>query len=575
MAKPWTNKLILGDNLVELSRIPDEVVDLIYLDPPFNSNVDYNVLFKEKSGKKSAAQIKVFKDTWHWSIEAEETFDQTIASGPADLVSLLVAFRSFLRTNDMMAYLVMMAPRLVQLHRILKETGSMYLHCDPTASHYLKLLIDAVFHPTQFRNEIVWRRTGSHNKARRYGPIHDTIFFYTKSDDYKWNNPKKPYMKGHVDENLEQDENGYRTNYYGNVLTGSGIRKGESGQPWMGVDPTLKGRHWAVPGALLEEIDEDLSDLGQHEKLDRLYELGFITFSEGDAWPIYGHYVNPLAGQRAPDIWSFQPYTKGTVFGTEDGVDEDVRWLSPRDQERLDYPTQKPEGILERIIKASSDEGDIVLDPFCGCGTAISVAERLRRRWIGIDITHLAITVIKNRLYKAFAGTLSPYDVIGTPADFRSAEMLALDKDGPYKFQQWAVGLYNGQWNQKKGADRGIDGNAYFQEERGGPAKRIIISVKSGVNVSVKDIRELEAVVAKEKAALGFFISLHKVTEPMNTEAISAGFYETAFGVKYPKIQILTIKDHFEGKVLKYPANQSVTFENAPKAKRGEQSKLF
>ena len=480
---PLVNRLYFGDNLPILREsIADESVDLIYLDPPFNSNATYNVLFRERSGQESAAQITAFEDTWRWSIESEIAFRDVVTNGPRVLGDLLQAMRAFLGQNDMMAYLTMMAQRMAELHRVLKPTGSIYLHCDPTASHYLKLLMDAVFGKENFRNEIIWRRTGNHNKVQRFAPIHDTVLFYSKSNGYKWDNSRKPYMKGHVDEYFVQDEEGWRTNYYGNVLTGSGSRSGESGQPWRGFDPTARNRHWAIPGRLLEDVDEDLSHLSQHEKLDRLYELGYIKIEEGRAWPVYEHRITPDDGQPIPDIWAYQPYTEGTVFGREDGIDADVRWLSPTDQERLGYQTQKPEALIERILNSSSNQGDVVLDPFCGCGTAVAVAERLKRNWIGIDITHLAISLMKNRLRDTFGDELSEYEVVGVPEDVESARALAEESehDGRHQFEYWALGLVDARpvGNGKKGADAGVDGFINFFDDNSGKAKRIIVQVK-------------------------------------------------------------------------------------------------
>jgi DNA modification methylase len=400
------NTLYYGDNLEILRKyIPDTSVDLVYLDPPFNSKATYNVLYKEQTGEPSQAQITAFEDTWHWCLESERALEEILKSSIAppavkDFMSVMPQFLG--KKTDMAAYLAMMCVRLLELRRVLKDTGSIYLHCDPTASHYLKILMDAIFQPFNFQNEIVWRRTGTHGKSKRYAPIHDIILFYSKSDNLEWTYPRKPYMKGHVEEYFIKDEHGWRTNYYGNVLTGSGLRKGESGQPWHGFDPSAKGRHWAIPGTILESVEEDLSGMSQHEKLDRLYELGHIKIVKGQAWPIYERYITPTDGQNVPDIWAYQPYTDGTVFGTDKGIDEDVRWLSPRDQERLGYPTQKPEALLERIISSSSRKGDIVLDPFCGCGTALAVANKLKRKWIGIDVTHLAISTMKWRLGKMF-----------------------------------------------------------------------------------------------------------------------------------------------------------------------------
>ena len=276
-----TNTLYYGDNLKVLDHyIERESVDLIYLDPPFNSNASYNMLFKSPDGQDSDAQINAFDDTWSWGTSAEEAVAWVRDSGHHKTYDLLETMRGFLGENDMMAYLAMMAARLIELHRVLKPTGSLYLHCDPTASHYLKLLLDGVFGPTNFRSEIVWRRTGSHNKANRWGPIHDTIFYFTKTDQRTWNYPVRPYMLGHVQEHfIENDDGTFKTGYYGNVLTGSGTRNGESGKPWQGFDPTAKGRHWAIPGKLWEESGLDATGLSQHEKLDLLLEKGLIKIT--------------------------------------------------------------------------------------------------------------------------------------------------------------------------------------------------------------------------------------------------------------------------------------------------------
>ena len=478
-----SNTLFYGDNLQVLrEHIPDASVDLVYLDPPFNSNASYNVLFREKSGEDSPAQIKAFTDTWEWTRETERTFEQDIIlhpGTPSAVKDMITAFRQFIGRNAMLAYLVMMTPRLVELRRVLKPTGSLYLHCDPTASHYLKIVLDTVLGKEKFRSEIVWRRTGTHNKVRRFAPIHDTVLFYSKTDRYTWNSVMKPYMKGHVEEYFVQDDNGWRTNYYGNVLTGSGTRNGQSGRPWKGFDPTPKGRHWAIPKRLVEEVGEDLSKLTQHQKLDRLYELGYIKIIEGHAWPVYEHYISPSDGQTIPDIWAYQPYTQGTVFGTNLGIDEDVRWLSPTDQERLGYDTQKPEALLERIIQASSNEGDVILDPFCGCGTAVAAAQKLNRQWLGIDVTHLAVALMKSRLKTAF--NLDPgadYAVVGEPRDVGSAR--ALWEQDPYQFQFWAVSLLEAQpqAERRRGADQGIDGIIYFVDGPRRTPQKVVIQVK-------------------------------------------------------------------------------------------------
>ncbi len=498
-----------------------------------------------------------------------------MTDGPDKLGKLLQALREFLGQNDMMAYLTMMAQRLAELYRVLKSTGSVYLHCDPTTSHYLKLTMDAIFGPENFRNEIVWRRTGSHNSAKRFAPIHEILLFYSKSSQRKWRKQRRPYMNGHVEEHFVKGEKGYRTNYYGNVLTGSGTTKGLSGKPWKGIDPTTKNRHWAIPSRLLDDVPEDLSDLDQHQKLDRLFELGFITLKPGAAWPIYQHYITPGDGQPISDIWAYQPHTKGTVFGTEDGIDADVKWLSPTGQKRLGYQTQKPEGLLDRVIRASSDEGDVVLDPFSGCGTAVVVAEHRNRRWIGIDITHIAISLMKRRLSDTFGDDLSPYRVIGLPQDVASARALATESehDGRYQFEYWALGLVDARpATGKKGADSGIDGYINFFDDKSKKAKRIIIQVKSG-HVNRSHIATLKGDMEREGAAMGIFITLEKPTESMRQEAIVAGFYESPSLTdnRYPRVQILTIEELLNGEQPKYPRFAfPQTFRKAPRHKHHE-----
>lgn len=568
------NKLYYGDNLEVLrDYIPDQSVDLIYLDPPFNSRQDYNVLFAEKDGSRSASQITAFQDSWEWNLEAERAYVEVVEGGgkPSEVMQ---AFRKILGGSDMLAYLSMMAPRLMELHRTLKQTGSLYLHCDPTASHYLKLLLDAVFLPENFRSEVIWRRTGSHNKATRWAPIHDTIFFYSKSATYTWNRPKRPYMTGHVKEHFVWDDsvNGYRTNYYGNVLTGSGLRRGESGQAWKGIDPSAKSRHWAIPSALWDELDVNATGLSQHQKLDLLFDHGMITISPGQAWPMYQRKITRADGPAASDLWTFQPYTEETVFGTIAGIDDDVRWLSPHDAERLGYPTQKPEGLLQRILSASSNEGDVVLDPFCGCGTTVQVAQKLGRRWIGIDITHLAIGLIKTRLDDAFGPDVrKTYEVIGEPTDVRGAEQLAAENK--YQFQYWALGLCGARPTEaiKKGADRGIDGRLYFHDDRSGDSKQIIFSVKGGANLSVSEVRDLVGVLQREKAEIGVYISFAEPTKPMQKEAAEAGFYISGDGSRYPRLQLLTIGGLLTGtqRLAKPLYVRDITFKKAPRS-RGE-----
>jgi DNA modification methylase len=450
-----TGVLYRDDNLDRLAEIPAESVDLIYLDPPFFSNRIYEVIWGDES------EVRSFEDRWAGGIQH---------------------------------YIDWMHERVIEMYRVLKPTGSFYLHCDPHASHYLKVMLDGVFGQSVFRNEIVWRRTGSHSKTTRYSPIHDAILFYTKSNLYTWNSPKRPYMRGHVEEYFVLgDDDQWRTNYYGNVLTGSGVRGGESGKSWRGVNPTSKGRHWAIPRALVEDTGEDFTGLSQHEKLERLFELGYIKFDKNNYWPMYEHVIRPGDGTPVPDIWAFQPYTEGTVFGTENGIDTDVRWLPPRDAERLHWPTQKPEALLGRIIEASSNPSDIVLDPFCGCGTTVAVANRLDRQWIGIDISPTAVEVMKWRLWKQTHGQLVP-TIVNAPSTITDLKALK-----PIEFQNWIVRAVHGTPHPKRTGDMGIDGYWLLTRDP--------IQVKQSEHVGRPVIDEFETAVRRTGHDTGYVVA--------------------------------------------------------------------
>jgi len=527
--------LYYGDNLEVLRKhIDDESVDLIYLDPPFNSNRDYNLLFKEQSGEPAQAQIKAFTDTWHWS---ERAFHEFIEECPRPaLVELLQGFVRTLGRNDLTAYLVMMAPRLIELHRVLKPTGSLYLHCDPTASHYLKVMLDVIFGAKNFRNEIAWKRTGAHGGAKRWGPIHDILLFYTKSEHYTWNRVYEAFDPQYIEEFYRfHDEKG---RYRLVTLTGAGITQGDSGQPWKGVDPTQVGRHWAVPQRLVEEIvgKERAAQMTVQEKLDALEAAGYIVWPTKGRVPQYKRYLDMNPGNPIQDVIT------------------DIQPISAHAKERLGYPTQKPLALLERILQASSNEGDVVLDPFCGCGAAIVAAEKLRRQWIGIDITHLAIGLIKYRLSDMFGlQEKRDYQVIGEPTTVAEARALAQqDRD---EFQKWAIGLIPRArpFQEKKGADTGIDGVLYFQDDKR-DAKKAVIQVKSG-RVGVKDIRDFRGVLEREKATLGLFVTLEPPTEPMHHEAEQAGSYTTPLGnLRLPRLQIRTVEQLLNGEGFQIPS---------------------
>lgn len=524
------NILYYGDNLDVLRRhIKDESVDLIYLDPPFKSNQDYNVLFAEKNGSQAAGQIRAFEDTWQWDQAAVETYHKVVEAG-GRVSRALQAFYQLLGGSDVMAYLSMMAPRLVELHRVLKSTGSLYLHCDPAANHYLKLLLDAIFTATNFQNEIIWKRTSGHSDAQRCGNVHDTLLFYTKSQTYIWNESLQPYDPQYVEQYYRhQDPDGRR--WMSGDLGASGLSGGGYNYEWKGIR-----RVWRCPKETMERL----------EKERRIYytRKGF---------PRIKRYLDETRGLPLQDVWT------------------DLQALRSWHAERLGYPTQKPEALLERIILASSNEEDVVLDPFCGCGTAVAVAHRLNRVWVGIDITHLAITLIKNRLRDAFGEKVaSVYEVKGEPVSLPDAQTLA--KDDPHQFQWWALGRAGARpIERKKGPDEGIDGRLYFHEDpRTQKTGHIIFSVKSG-HIGVGDIRDLRGVIEREKAELGVLISLKEPTKKMRAEAASAGFYHSkVWDRKYPRLQILTIADLLDGKKVEYPPSRQVdtTFKKAPKAKQ-------
>lgn len=540
----WKNKLYFGDNLDILREyFPAECVDLIYLDPPFNSQATYNVLFGEKNGSQSQAQITAFEDTWHWGPESQNAYSELIDR--ADKLSdLIEALQRFLGANDMMAYLVMMAIRLAELHRVLKPKGSIYLHCDPLASHYLKLIMDAVFGFQCYHAEIIWKRFSSHgNVYKNYGKVHDVVLFYSKTQTTKWNQPyaalKEDYVTGHFTHQESDTGRRYRLQ---NVLNPNKDRPNLTYE-WNGH---LRVWKWTK------------------DRMQELHDQGRLYYSS-TGYPALKQYLDESKGQKVDDVWN------------------DIKPLTHSGKERLGYPTQKPEALLERIISASSNEGDLVLDPFCGCGTTIAVAERLRRRWIGIDITYLAITLVRNRLEGAFSDENADevdlekaqarnvihrlnYEIIGDPRDLASARALA-DKDR-HEFERWITGKLGASHfkDKKKGADSGIDGRIKFLEYSG-EARTIIVQVKSG-GVGVSQIRDLIGVVKREKAAIGVFVTLNPPTKPMEKEALTEGYFVplNIQGMpdqthKVPRIQILTVQDLLNGATLMYPAMIHTTFK--------------
>lgn len=540
------NRLYYGDNLDILQRhIADESVDLVYLDPPFNSNANYNVLFKEKDGAQAASQIRAFEDTWSWDQEDESVFAEMVTKG-GKVADCLQAFRTFMGPCDMLAYLVMMAPRLVELRRVMKSTASIYLHCDSSASHYLKMLMDAVFGATNFRNEIIWKRkTGrgeTQHKSFKYGTCTDTILFYSKTEDNIFNSQYN-YMADGYQEYVDKffkhtDEQGrcYRIADLSSPSPRPNLR-----YEYKGYKPPDNG--WAISKEKMEQWDKEGRLYFPKNKDGRIQRKRFL---------------DELKGKPVQSLW------------------DDIEMISSQSSERLGYPTQKPIALLERIIQASSNEGDVVLDPFCGCGTTIAAAQKLNRNWIGIDITHMAITLMKKRLLDTFGGE-AKFKVLGEPTSLPDAAALA--ESDQYQFQWWALGLVDARpVEQKKGADKGIDGKIVFQGDAPGGFENVVISVKAG-HLNANHIRDLRGVVEREKSAIGVLIAMEEFTKPMQTEAVTAGFYESAtWGKKYPKIQLLTIEELLAGKKIEMPPIKQVeaTFKKAGKVKggKGKQMKM-
>jgi len=502
--------LYYGDNLTVLrEHVRDETVDLIYLDPPFNPKVAYNVLFSTPDGGAPQAQIEAFVETWHWGEEAMYCFDEVMATG-SRVAAILRALRSFLGESDMMAYLANMTARLIEMHRVLATRGSLYLHCDPTASHYLKIILDAVFAPHRFRNEIVWQRTPVKGlMSKRFPTNHDVILCYQKSDDAVWNEDAifQKYDPEHLDAKTagkyyQVDADGRR--FQLTSLINPNPNRPNLTYKFLGVSRVWR---WTKP------------------RMEEAYRQGLVVQPAPGRVPRLKRYLDEQRGRPLGDVWT------------------DINPLNSQAQERVGYPTQKPVALLERIISTSSNPGDLVLDPFCGCGTTVDAAERLSRRWIGIDVTHYAITVIENRLQQHFPNF--KVEVIGRPRDLADARALA--SRNKMQFQWWAISLLDAHaYRGKVGPDRGVDGLYFF---RNGPygTGMVVVSVKGGDNVNPAMVRDLRGTVEREEAHMGVFITLTPPSQKMTAEAAGAGLVRTAHGA-FPRMQIATIEDLLGGK---------------------------
>lgn len=541
------NTLYYGDNLHILrDYIGTETIDLIYLDPPFNSSRTYNVLFKDESGEEAEAQITAFEDTWHWNVATEATYQDLITRGDINVSKMISALTDFMGKNQMTAYLVMMAVRLVELHRVLKPTGSLYLHCDPTASHYLKIVLDSIFGVENFLNEIIWRRQNAKGLAfTRFASNHDVLLRYAKSGQFTWIPQYKPHNPDYISQFYRYIEPETGRKYHLADLTNPNKDRPNLTYEFLGVTRVWR---WT------------------RERMQKAYEDGLIVQGNPGSVPRLKRYLDEQEGTPVDDIW------------------DDILPIQAQAAERLGYPTQKPVALLERVVNASSNPDDTILDPFCGCGTTIAAAERLGRQWIGIDITHLSIALQKYRLKDSFGlAAKKDYRVVGEPEDLPSAYQLK--EDDPYQFQWWALSLIKarplggtGGKQGKKGKDRGIDGVITFIDELGGKPKQVLVQVKSG-KVKSGDVRDLRGTIEREGAAMGVFVTLESPSREMMAEATAAGFYRSpGWNRDYPRLQILKVADLLDGADVKMPA-AAVTFKTAEKtdtaSKKSNQTSLF
>jgi len=461
-------------------------------------------------------------------------------SGNTDAAEMLRAMRSFLKENDMMAYLTMMAVRLLELHRILKPAGSLYLHCDETASHYLKILLDSIFGPRSFQNEIIWKRTTTHNDSKTWSRVSDVILFFSKGKEFTWNTPREEYSEEYVATRYKGDDGDGRK-YMLDNMTSPNPRPNMMYE-WKGFPSPTMG--WRYSKETMTRLDSE-NRVWYPRKRDGSFDT--------DKRPRIKKYLEEMDGAVMGAIWT------------------DIFPINSQAQERLGYPTQKPLALLERIISASSNEGDLVLDPFCGCGTTVHAAQKLNRRWIGIDITHLAISLVKRRLIDAFPQ--AKFEVLGVPKDAGGARALA-DAD-KHQFELWALSMVEAQPYKggRKGADGGVDGYLYFKPD-GKVTEKAVVSIKGGGNVGVTMVRDLIATVDREKAKIGVLISLEEPTGPMKKEAASAGLYESPMHGKFAKIQILTVEELFEGKRPHIPWVDPSVFKKAKREETEKQNKL-
>ena len=528
------NKLYYGDNLEVLRKyIKDETIDLCYIDPPFNSKRNYNQIYNN-IGKEDKAQAQAFVDTWIWDDEAVRGYNEIVTNSgnrfTKQSIKLISGLEGVLGQGSLLAYLVSMTLRIAEIHRVLKPTGSFYFHCDHTASHYIKIIIDAIFciKGGDYQSEIVWRRTTAHGNAKqgskKFEINFDTIFFYTKGNDYVFNTSYMPFKEEQIEKQYNKiDSNGRRYRYVTPTAAKGG---GDTSYEFHGVKPP-QGRFWAY----------------SKENMDKFYEEGKLYFSN-TGQPYIKYYLDERPGVAVMSFW------------------DDIKPMSPMSKERLGYPTQKPEALLARIIEASTNKGDIVLDAYCGCGTTIAVAQQLKRKWIGIYITYQSISLILRRLTKSFGNKILDKVILnGVPEDMESAIALANKKDDRIRkeFEKWAVLTYSDNHatiNEKKGGDGGIDGTAFmadYDDENKQVIKDVLFSVKSGKNPNIDTLRAFAAVIDNEKAAIGYYITLYPMPNLVKESKKFGTYKSKMFDKLLPKITVVTIEEILKGARIDLP----------------------
>ena len=538
MSKDWKNQLYFGDNLDILKQLhaehPHGFIDLIYIDPPFNSKRNYNVLFESIDLKDSTAQKEAFADTWT-NVSYMDMLNE--------LSDLDISLYNFLRNLDnttiskgAISYLVTMAIRLWYMHKLLKDTGSFYLHCDPTMSHYLKVLCDLIFGEKNFRNEITWERTSAHSDNSAYASISDVILFFSKTQEFIFNTVFIPYSKEYIQKYYTHNDK-VKGRYLDRDLTAGGLSGGGYNYEWKGVTKT-----WRCPKLTME----------RYEAEDKLFYTSKGT-------PRLKQYLNEMPGVPISNMWY------------------DIPPINSQASERLGYPTQKPEALLERIIQASSNEGSVIADFFCGCGTTVAVAQKLKRKWLGVDISHLAVKLISRRLGESYGDEiLKTFEIHGFPKDIDSARELANNvKGGRLEFEDWIIEvLLHGITNERRN-EMGFDGYRTFSIYE----KKYIVmmEVKSG-NASPTQVNHFIKTVEDKKGAIGIFICFkEQITRNMEVIAKKEGQFSDEFGNAYcDKIQIISVEDLLEGKRPLIPSSKFETFKKAEKksTEQGSQTKL-